>query len=186
MIHRIIDQLPHQSRGDYLSLFIQCQILDVNQFFQNLCPRGAGPDPTSLNLCPEFLVLDELSGVFHGKNHGSGVIPLWRRRLPLPNLKVLRQNQIALFQLLKPIKKLRVGNALLFFVCFSLFRTGNPRYLVKTFLRQNLKIGEEMFSSHFQLKHHFLVNRRRIKNGKKPPHNQVVHLPCCTGYCLQG
>ena len=69
--YHIVDHLSHLGRRQYLGLFIQCQILDVHQFLQDLRSRSAGADTTSLDLCPQFLIFYELSRIFHGQDDAA-------------------------------------------------------------------------------------------------------------------
>lgn len=53
----------------------------MDQLLQNLCSCGAGTDSASLDLGAELLVLDQLSGILHRKDDGTGIITFRRRRL---------------------------------------------------------------------------------------------------------
>ena len=39
---------------------------------------GTGADSASFDLCPQFFIFDQLSGIFHRKDHRSGIVPFRR------------------------------------------------------------------------------------------------------------
>ncbi len=60
--------------------------------------RVALADAGALDLGAQFLVLDELSRVFHGKDHGTGRVPLGRGSLAVADLKAVDGKEISLLE----------------------------------------------------------------------------------------
>ena len=78
MVNHIIDHFSKKRRCDHLRLFIQCQIFDIEELFQDLRPGRTGSDPASFDLRTKFLILDQLTCIFHRKDHGTGIVSLRR------------------------------------------------------------------------------------------------------------
>ena len=53
------------------------------QFFYDLRACRGSSDPGALDLLTQFLVLDQLTGIFHGKHHGTRGIAFRRGSLSL-------------------------------------------------------------------------------------------------------
>ena len=87
----IKDHLSRPGGCDDLCFFIQTQIVVVKQFFQDLCPRGAGPDPAAPDLLSQLLLFDQLARIFHGQDHAPGGIALWRSCLSFTDREGPRQ-----------------------------------------------------------------------------------------------
>ena len=66
-VDHIKDHLPEKRRRNHLCLLVQGKIFDGKKFLQDLCPGRTRSDPASLDLRTQFLVLDELSCIFHCK-----------------------------------------------------------------------------------------------------------------------
>ena len=80
-VYHIKDHLPQKCGRDHLGFLIQRQILDVKKFLQDLRTGGTGADPASLDLGTELFILDQLSRIFHGKDHGTRIVSFGRRSL---------------------------------------------------------------------------------------------------------
>ena len=96
-----MNHLSQQRRRDDLGLFVQINIFDIHQFFQDLSSGSTGADTASLDLFSEFFILDQLSGILHSKDHGAGIVAFRRRCLSLFDLVTFHRQLTAFFQSLK-------------------------------------------------------------------------------------
>jgi len=139
-------------------------------------------------LCPQLLVLNKLTGVFHGQNHGAGVIPLGRRRLALFDVETADFHRITLFQMLQELQEFRVHTHIFGLLIFRVrlllcsIRRALGQHLQIPFVQQHLEAGEEPLAPHLGYQLHLLVFRRRIKDGQETPGNYLIDL---LGYRIQ-
>ena len=142
--------------------------MDADQLFDDLGPGGGGSYAGALDLRPQFLVLDQLTGVFHGKHHGPGCIPLGRRGLSLFHGQSVYRDDIAFFQRLRQVQK---SLAVLFGILLQ--RTGN---LQISLLFQFLCSCKETLPLYAYGQFYILIYRRRIKNAQKAAHDQIKYF----------
>ena len=76
--HHFKYHLPEIFRCEHLRPYIQIEVMDTDQFLDNLRTGGRGTDSRTFDLFPKLLILNQLSCIFHGKHHGTGGVPLRR------------------------------------------------------------------------------------------------------------
>ncbi len=179
-------------RRDDLRLLVEVQIADADQFLDDLRAGSACADPGTFDLGAEFLVLDELSRIFHGKDHGTGRVPFGRRGLAVADLKAIDSKKVALFQ--RVCEREQLFGIVLFFRAFPRFCLGSRVILVLSVTCIFVLVGVLERSAHdfeiskhlerlcrgkqrffFNAHHEFqrLIFCRRIKDAQKTPCDQV-------------
>ena len=156
----------------------------AEEFFQDLCSGRARTDPASPDLFSEFFLFNQLSRIFHSKDHASRIVAFGRFRLPFPDLKISALHRIALFEcrdisrhpgVLSPF----LFRAFLFFLLPGLFVpfSGPERvfhYFEVSLLDTCLERSGEHLGSQPDLKGYFIKDRRRIKDGQKSSADKLI------------
>ena len=111
-MYDVVDHFAKLCRGDNLRLFVQSKIFDKDKLFQNLSTRRTRSDAASLNLFAQLLVFNELSGIFHCKDHRTGGVAFWRRGFSFLDRKAEKIQLAAFLQLGQRCKKRGIASRL--------------------------------------------------------------------------
>ena len=180
-VYYFIYHLSKIPRGYHLALAL-IQILYPYQFFYYLSSCCSCTDSVLSYLLPQLLILDEVSGIFHGSDQCSGGISLGRGCLALPDLIAANRDHIAFFSILNKLQELFLGytNVLFVFSPICALRPlllREPRNLHISRIHQNFSRGKKLLAQNRNLEFGRIISGRGIEYGQEPSCNQHIYIP---------